>query len=239
MDDKNNNIDQNQEKMDGYILIDKEVGITSYDAIRKLKKILPHKQKIGHAGTLDPFASGLLITMLGKATKTWNQLQQLPKTYEVKVEFGYETDTQDPTGKVIREVPAGTGLSGESLRQAMLKFTGNISQTPPSYSAKKVNGKRAYDLARSGEIFDLAPKQVEIYEFNITKMKWPKVEFEVTVSSGTYIRTLIVDLAREIGMAATATDLRRTAIGNFKVDDALKSSDINEKTKIEDYLIKL
>lgn len=215
--------------IDGILLIDKEEGITSYDVIRKLKYLLPRKYKIGHAGTLDPFATGLLVILFGKATKLMDTIHSFDKEYEVKAEFGYATDTQDKTGKVINQgkntVPRGI------VESTILEyFIGNISQVPPRYSAKQINGERAYDLARKNEQFELQPRGVEITKFEIIDFNWPFVTFRISCSTGTYIRTLVNDLGEKVGTYATAVALRRVRIGNFNVSNAISSKDINEHT---------
>lgn len=215
--------------IDGILLIDKEENITSYTAIRMLKRILPKGQKIGHAGTLDPFATGLLVILLGKATKLMDTIHSLEKEYIVKAEFGYATDTQDYTGEKIKTTPTLIQISEEELKKNISKyFLDNISQLPPQYSAKKVNGQKAYDLAREGKAVELKPKDVSIYSFDIVDYNWPIVTFRVKCSTGTYIRTLVNDLGEKIGTYATAMELRRTNIGEFSVEDAISTKDINE-----------
>jgi tRNA pseudouridine55 synthase len=217
--------------IDGILLIDKEEGITSYDAIRRLKHLLPRKYKIGHAGTLDPFATGLLIILLGKATKLMDTIHGLEKEYQVTAEFGYATDTQDCTGEKINVPPTISAISKEELEENIKKhFLGNISQLPPQYSAKKINGQKAYDLARQGTEAELKPKDIRIYDFEITKYEWPFVTFRVVCSTGTYIRTLVNDLGEKVGTYATAVALRRTRIGEFNVNDAVSTKAINEST---------
>ncbi len=217
--------------IDGILLIDKEENITSYTAIRMLKRILPKGQKIGHAGTLDPFATGLLIVLLGKATKLMDTIHSLEKEYVVKAEFGYATDTQDYTGEKIKTSPALPQISEEELKENISKyFFGEISQLPPQYSAKKVNGQKAYDLAREGREVELKPKDVYIYSFDIVEYDWPFVSFKIKCSTGTYIRTLINDLGEKVGTYATAVELKRTSIGEFSVEDAISTKDINEET---------
>lgn len=212
--------------IDGILLIDKEVDITSYDVIRKLKPLLPRKYKIGHAGTLDPFATGLLVILLGKATKLMDTIHGYDKEYEVKAEFGYATDTQDNTGKVINQ--SGNTVPRGVIESTISKyFIGNISQVPPRYSAKQINGKRAYDLARKNTEFELQPRGVEITKFEIIDFEWPFVTFRIVCSTGTYIRTLVNDLGEKVGSYATATTLRRTRIGSFNVQNAISSKDIN------------
>ncbi len=210
--------------IDGILLIDKEEEITSYTAIRMLKRILPKGQKIGHAGTLDPFATGLLVILLGKATKLMNTIHGLDKEYIVKAEFGYATDTQDCTGEKMKTIPTLPQISEEELKENISKyFLGNISQLPPQYSAKKINGQKAYDLAREGKEVELKPKGISIYSFETVDYNWPFVTFKIKCSTGTYIRTLVNDLGEEVGTYATAVELRRTRIGKFLVEDAVST----------------
>lgn len=226
--------------INGILLINKEQDITSYGVIRKLKKFLPRKYKIGHAGTLDPFATGLLIILVGKGTKLMNTFHTLTKKYEVLGEFGYSTDTQDIKGIKTEEVNISKPIPKEEIEKAIQsKFLGNISQLPPIYSAKKVNGKKAYELAREGKEVELKPKDINIYEFEILEYNWPKVKFSVKCSTGTYIRTLINDLGKELGSLATAIELKRTEIGAFDVKDAFNSEEIDESFNIEDRHIEI
>ena len=216
--------------IDGILLIDKEENITSYTAIRMLKRILPKGQKIGHAGTLDPFATGLLIILLGKATKLMDTIHSLDKEYEVKAEFGYATDTQDCTGEKVKTSSTPQQVSKEELEENIQKYLlGNISQLPPQYSAKKINGQKAYDLAREGKEVVLKPKDISIYSFDIVEYNWPSVTFRIRCSTGTYIRTLVNDLGEKVGTYATAMELRRTNIGEFDVENAIPTKDINEQ----------
>jgi len=232
---------QDQNRLDiepvGFLLVDKDSEMTSYDVIRKVKWQLPKKYKIGHAGTLDPFATGLLILMLGRATKQWNKLQGLTKTYEVVAEFGYETDTQDRDGEMVSEMDELVEIPKEKIEEAMRKFIGKFLQTPPAFSAKKVNGKRAYELAREGKEVKLEPREVNITKFEIIDYSWPRVSFKVEVSSGTYIRSLVVDLARELESMATAIELRRTAIGQFSIDAAVSMEDVKRGIDFDEALI--
>lgn len=224
--------------MDGLLLINKESGITSYDVIRMLKRDLPRKHKIGHAGTLDPFASGLLVILLGRATKLNDYFQTVIKGYEVTAEFGYETDTQDPTGVIIKKSDSPEIISEQEIVQSLKRFRGNISQIPPRFSAKKIDGKRAYDLARDGKEFEIQPKEVIIHEIKMTNYNWPMVDFKMSVSSGTYIRTLVVDIARSLDTYATSVNLKRTSIGEHSVENALSSTEIG-KVNIADLIIPL
>ena len=215
--------------IDGILVIDKQKGITSYTVINKLKRVLPRGQKIGHAGTLDPFATGVLPILLGKATKLMNKIHEFEKEYLVTAEFGYMTDTQDGTGEILKKNDNPTPLEKEAVENTVKEnFIGNISQLPPRYSAKKVGGLRAYDLAREGKEFELTPKEISVKEFEIVDYTWPKVKFRIVCSTGTYIRTLVNDLGIKLGTYATAIELRRTHVGPFKVEESLSSEDIKE-----------
>lgn len=208
--------------IDGILLINKEKGITSYDVIRQLKRIFPKGQKIGHAGTLDPFATGLLIVLLGKGTKLMNHFHTLNKEYVVKGEFGYSTDTQDCTGSVVDSVTDLRCVSKEELEDKIkCCFLGDIEQVPPAYSAKKISGKKAYDLARSGRSVEIKPVSVHIFSYDVVSYNWPFVEFKVVCSTGTYIRTLINDLGNCLGIYATAVELERIRIGDFSVENSV------------------
>lgn len=218
--------------IDGILLINKEKGITSYDVIRRLKKILPKEEKIGHAGTLDPFATGLLIILLGKGTKLMESIGKLKKKYIVTAEFGYATDTQDPTGEKILVDKNLSKIPKEKIEKKLEeKFLGEINQIPPIYSAKKIQGKKSYELAREGKTIVLNPRKIFVKEFNIINYDWPIIKFEITCSSGTYIRTLIDDLGKNLGTFATAIDLDRVNIGGYNVEEAFDSKDITMKNK--------
>ena len=154
----------------------------------------------------------------------------LDKEYEVKAEFGYATDTQDCTGEKVKTSSTPQQVSKEELEENIQKYLlGNISQLPPQYSAKKINGQKAYDLAREGKEVVLKPKDISIYSFDIVEYNWPSVTFRIRCSTGTYIRTLVHDLGERVGTYATAMELRRTNVGEFDVDDAISTKDINER----------
>jgi tRNA pseudouridine55 synthase len=196
--------------IDGILLINKQAGITSYDVIRKLKKILPQEQKIGHGGTLDPFATGLLIILLGKYTKKMVEILEMEKEYIAKAQFGYATDTQDITGKKIKGISDLKSVKQTEIEKLIKEhFVGEISQTPPQFSAKKIKGKKAYELAREGKEVKLQPKVVTVKNFEIIDYDWPSVIFRIICSSGTYVRTLINDLGLLLGTFATAVELER------------------------------
>ncbi len=213
--------------IDGILLINKQKDITSYDVIRKLKKVLPKGQKIGHAGTLDPFATGLLIILLGKGTKLMNIIHSLQKEYLVTAEFGYATNTQDPTGEKIEISTELRKRSMDEIENVIKKeFLGEILQKPPIFSAKKINGRKAYDMARKGLEVKIEPKKITIFSFDLVHYNWPYSTFSIACSTGTYIRTLIDDLGRSLKVYGTAIELKRTRIGDYSVDTAFNSEDI-------------
>jgi tRNA pseudouridine55 synthase len=204
---------------DGVILIDKERGRTSYDVVRQVKRLSGIK-KVGHAGTLDPFATGLLIVMLGEGTKLSSYLMAGEKTYQATMRLGVETDTLDLTGETVKrsEVPE---LGLRLLRQVALEFVGEIEQVPPQFSAVSYQGRRAYSFAREGTRIDLQKRKVRIRSLEITSVDLPDVTICVACSSGTYIRSLAADLGRRLGPGAHLTSLRRLKSGTFDVKDAL------------------
>lgn len=216
--------------IDGILLIDKEVGITSYDVIRKLKKVLEKGQKIGHAGTLDPFASGLLVILLGRGTKLMDTFQTFKKRYVVDGIFGFSTDTQDITGEKTDTGDGHVPTLEEIQKEISKSLLGEISQQPPIFSAKRINGQRAYDLAREGKEVNIQPKLISVTEFKVLKYEYPNIKCEIECSSGTYIRTLIHDLGKNLGVCATAKELRRESIGVFTLKGSISSEDISESS---------
>ena len=212
--------------MDDILLIDKPSGITSFDVIRKLRgNFAGRAPKMGHAGTLDPLASGLLIIGLNKATKRLAHFMNMPKTYEVAIEFGKVSDTYDAAGNIENSAAAAAALNiikEEFFEKTLQQFIGKISQMPPDFSAKRINGKRAYDLARKGISPQLKPQTVEIYSLEITNWDWPFVSLRVKCGKGTYIRSLAHDLGQKLGCGGYVKELRRTAIGDFKVEQAVR-----------------
>lgn len=206
--------------MDGFILINKPKNWTSYDVIRVLKKLFNVK-KIGHSGTLDPFAEGLLIIGINRATKFIEFLMNLPKEYIAKIKFGIETDTLDIDGKIIN-CDNNFKLNENVLQMAVDDFPRSYEQIPPKFSAKKVDGSRAYELAREGKEFELKPKLVSIYDLKIQSIDEANNEavFYLKVSSGFYVRSFARDLANRIGTFGYLLALKRIAIGNFKLENA-------------------
>jgi tRNA pseudouridine55 synthase len=212
------------ELCDGVLIVDKEEGETSFSVVRKVKKLLK-VSKVGHAGTLDPFATGLLLVLVGQGTKLSPYLMAGDKTYLGTLTLGTETDTLDRTGRVtaVKPVPK---LDPELVRERARAFVGETEQTPPSFSALKVQGKRAYSLARKGLPVILEKRRVRIMELAVLSLDLPDVTFRVVCSSGTYVRTLAADLGKELGVGAHLKALRRTAIGPYGVEDALRSGDM-------------
>ncbi len=211
--------------MDGLLIIDKPAGITSHDVVARVRRILKTK-RVGHTGTLDPFATGVMVILVGKSTRLAQFLDKDEKEYEALVQFGFETDTGDITGSPKSEVEGPKSIDIGQVESALAKFRGDIQQTPPMYSAKKVEGKKLYELARKGVEIERKPVSVTIHTLEIIKkseLRIPNSEFRIRVacSAGTYIRTLAEDIGREVGLGAHLTELRRTRAGRFTLDQAV------------------
>ena len=205
------------------LLVDKELGWTSFDVVAKIRNLLKIK-KVGHAGTLDPLASGLLVIATGKKTKEINQLMGLPKTYIATIRFGATTaslDSEFPEEQIIPEYLLNTKI----LEEKLPTFLGEIEQVPPAFSAIHVNGKRAYQLARRGLEVSFVPRKVIIHEIQILSTALNSADIQIACGSGTYIRSLARDLGEVMGVPAYLKKLRRTTIGNFSVENAPKISD--------------
>lgn len=206
-------------RADGLLLVDKKAGITSHDAVEKFRRRSKIK-KVGHTGTLDPLATGLLVLCVGKATRLQAYLMGMEKTYEGVIQFGWATDSYDAAGTPLGETNEAAVEHVDFLPH-VAKFIGELEQMPPQFSAKKVQGVRAYELARKGEVAALTPKKVTVYEFEIVSVRGSTVRFRVRSSAGTYVRSLAHDLGASIGVPAHLKELRRTAIGSFRVHDAI------------------
>ena len=198
------------------LLVDKPAGMTSHDVVQHVRRIYGERS-IGHLGTLDPFATGLLVLLLGRATRLANFLDIEPKVYDATFGFGAETDTDDSTGTVIRTSAPPTETD---IRSALPSLTGTIPQIPPAYSAKSVDGTRAYAAARRGEPLELEPVNVHVQGWDVHNLLRDSLSATITCSGGTYIRALARDLGRLTSSAAHLTALRRTRIGSFDVRDA-------------------
>ncbi len=226
----------------GVLLVHKPLQESSYEQIRKLKKYFP-KTKIGHCGTLDPFAEGLLIVLLGKAVKLQDYFLNFLKIYRVVINFGYETNTLDNTGFTTKKTFQKVALAKKEINEILQKkFVGEISQLPPAYSALKVNGKRAYELARKGVGVNLVARNIAIKKVELEK--WDREEQQITLKvvcgSGTYIRSLARDLGYALGSLATASKLVRLQIGELKISESIfLTSDIAERENVEKKIIPL
>lgn len=217
--------------MNGIININKPKGITSFDVIRKLRKILKIK-KIGHTGTLDPLATGVLLVCVGKATKLAQDIESYEKEYIAEFELGYKTDTYDISGKIIEEVK-NFSLTKEDILKVIEKFIGNIIQIPPMYSAIKIDGKKLYELARKGETIERAGRNVFIKSIDLLYFDGKKGKIKCKVSKGTYIRSLIYDIGEELKTFATMTELTRTKVGKEKIDKSFTLDEISSLKETE------
>lgn len=204
------------------ILVDKPVGMTSFKVVAKVRGALKskygHKVKVGHTGTLDPFATGLLILLTGKMTKKFEDFLKLDKIYEATVRLGAKSSTGDPEGEI--QPCSEDKPSVEKIQRVLGTFVGEIEQKPPRYSAIKINGERAYKLARKGVDFEVPSRKVRIYDLEILDYQYPLLKLRCSVSSGTYIRTLAEDIGEALGTGAYCLELRRIQIGDFKVEGA-------------------
>ncbi|MDQ3281734.1 MAG: tRNA pseudouridine(55) synthase TruB, partial [Acidobacteriota bacterium] len=217
---------ETRKSSDGVLLVDKKSGITSHDVVERFRRRAKVK-KAGHTGTLDPLATGLLVLCVGKATRLQAYLMGMEKTYEGTIQFGWATDSYDSTGEPAGEANE-VSVEHVDFEPHVAKFRGPIEQMPPAFSAKKIEGVRAYELARKGEEVKLQPKNVTVYEFTLLAVTGSTAQFRVRSSAGTYMRSLAHDLGQSIGVPAHLKDLRRTAIGTFHVDKAISFDRMSE-----------
>ncbi len=223
--------------MNGIINVYKEKGFTSFDVVAKLRGIF-HQRKIGHTGTLDPNATGVLPVCVGNATKVCDLLQDKNKEYRAVMLLGVETDTQDMTGTVLKE--AKVTVSEEQVKEVIHSFVGKQLQIPPMYSALKVNGKKLYDLAREGITVERKPREIEVYSISIEKLELPRVQMLISCSKGTYIRTICNDIGEKLGCGGAMEELTRTRVSSFTIEEAHTISEIEEFMRagcIDDYLL--
>lgn len=212
---------------DGILLIDKPAEMTSFGVVARVRRVLTNQQqkkvKVGHTGTLDPFATGLMILVIGKECKNAGHYTKLDKIYEATIRLGQTSSTGDPEGEI-------TDVSNEqplrdSIERVMGTFTGDIKQRPPIFSAIKINGQRAYKLARNGEEVEIPERTVTVHSLELVDYTYPEVKIRTHVSSGTYIRSLAADIGTTLGTGAYCTQLRRTAINKWKIKDAQTLAD--------------
>lgn len=209
----------NSPELDGILIVDKPTGMTSHDVVNQLRRLL-HMKRIGHAGTLDPMATGVLVILLGKATKLSQYLMSRDKEYEGTLRLGQITDTQDADGNILVTTPVPATLTADTLTAAMNEMQGDQYQTPPMFSAKKIQGVPLYKLARKGETVEREPRFIHVEQFVLLGYSPPDATFRVKCSKGTYVRTLAHDLGRTLGPGAHLTALRRTAAGEMNIAQA-------------------
>ncbi len=214
--------------LQGLLLIDKSIGWTSFDVVAKVRGAIKQsgvaKPKVGHTGTLDPLATGLLVLVVGSYTKRAGEFSKLDKTYEVTMRLGQSSSTGDDEGD--KTVVSSREPSQNELENAIKSFEGEIMQTPPQFSAIKVNGQRAYKLARAGKTVTLEPRKVTVHILQINEYKYPEVKFTADVSSGTYIRSLVEDIGAKLETGAYMSDLCRTRVGQFELNKAIAIQDL-------------
>ena len=218
-----------EDQYSGFLLVDKPKGITSFGVVAKIRSLLKDltgkKYKVGHSGTLDPSATGLLILAVGSYTKKLSEAIRKDKKYLVTIKFGYLSSTNDQEGIITKS--RDIKISKEQIEHVLLKFSGKISQIPPALSAIRINGKKAYELVRQGHDVKLEPRDVTIYDNKLINYEYPSLIFESRVSSGTYIRSLVSDIASELKVDTYMSDLRRLAIDKVDIDEAVMLEQIH------------
>ncbi len=229
--------------MQGMLLVDKPAGWTSFDAVNYVRRLIanaegkkPKMVKVGHTGTLDPFATGLLVLLIGKEyTRRAGEFSKLDKTYEVTMKLGETSSTGDPEGEIT--AVSNTAPTLEALQEAVKQLSGQIEQVPPAYSAIKIGGQRAYKLARAGKEVIMEPRTVTINRLDIINYTYPEVKLVADVSSGTYIRTLVTDLGQILDTGAYTTALRRTKVGGFSLVDAVEVKTLTAELIKQNHLL--
>ncbi len=211
------------------LVVDKPAGWTSFDVVARVRR-LTGIRKVGHAGTLDPFATGVLLLLLGKMTRRQDHLMAGEKEYRLRALLGRTTDSHDITGRLTGSSTLG-GIDRSQIETALLHFRGSIEQVPPMFSAIKIDGKRLYKLARQGRQVQRTPRQVEISRLELTGWQDSRLELEVTCSKGTYIRSLIRDLGRSLGCGALVETLQRTRVGEYRLEEALTLNELEQRLK--------
>lgn len=207
-------------KLHGLLIVDKPGGITSRAAVNRVQTWLPPRTPLGHTGTLDPLATGVLVLCVGQATRLAEFVQEMDKTYRTTLVLGARSDTDDADG-TITPAPDVQPLTEPAVRDALTRFVGEIEQRPPAYSAIKIDGRRAHDLARRGDKFEIAARRVRVYSIDSLRYDWPELDLEIRCGKGTYIRSLARDLGEDLGCGAYVKTLRRTRVGPFHAGDGL------------------
>jgi len=206
--------------MNGIINLDKPAGSSSARVVDRVKRLLPRGTKIGHAGTLDPFATGVLLLLVGKATKSCERMMNEPKQYEATVKLGATTPTDDPESEET-PTPGAEPVSRERIEQELPRFIGEVLQRPPAFSAMKIDGRRAYDLARKGHDVQIEARPVRVYSIEILDYAWPHLRLRIDCGRGTYARAIARDLGEALGVGGYLTELRRTRVGRFDVSHSV------------------
>lgn len=222
-------------RMNGILLVDKPAGWTSHDVVAKVRSILKketgQKVKVGHTGTLDPMATGLLVLVIGSYTKRAGEFSKLDKVYEAEITLGATSTTGDTEGEITQLPTTNYHLPSRSDVEAVLRrFEGEILQKPHKYSAVKINGQRAYKAARAGKTVEIEPRKVTVYQLPTTNYQYPKLSLTARVSSGTYIRSLAEDIGEALGTGAYLSALRRTRTGDYDIENALNIENLTPKT---------
>jgi tRNA pseudouridine55 synthase len=214
--------------MEGFLLVDKPKGMTSHDVVKEVRKLLPRGVKVGHTGTLDPIATGLLILAVGRATRLAEYITKKDKCYEAHALLGFTSDTYDTEGS-LKRVDCPSLPSRTDVEKALSSFVGEVEQTPPPFSAVRIGGRRAYELARRGESFSLPKRRVKIYSAQLLSYSFPDLAFNLCCSSGTYVRSVVNDLGNLLGCGAVLKELRRVKVGSFSVDEAVSLATLKEE----------
>lgn len=217
---------------EGLLLVDKPAGPTSHDVVSRTRRAL-EEGSVGHTGTLDPFATGLLLLLVGDATRLAEYFHRLDKAYRATVRLGRETDTHDRTGETVAESGDWRELTRREMEEALAGFRGEIEQRPPAFSAKRVDGRRAHEAARQGEALELEPETVTVHRLDLVRWEPPEVELRAVVGTGTYLRALARDLGRALDVGGTLKALRRSRIGPFEVGDALPAEELEPGVRPE------
>jgi len=216
---------------EGIILIDKPAGMTSFGVVARIRRVLSEKYqrkiKVGHTGTLDPFATGLMILVVGKTCRQAEKFSKLDKTYEAEIVLGKVSSTGDPEGEITEK--SDTVPDETTINEVCQQFVGDLWQTPPAYSAIKIDGQRAYKLARQGKAVDVPKRKITIFSLEVIDYSYPIIKIRAHVSSGTYIRTLATDIGERLATGAYCRDLRRTAIADYSVSQAQSLADFGIK----------
>jgi tRNA pseudouridine55 synthase len=218
--------------VNGLLVIDKPAGMTSRDVVNRAQLWFPKKTKLGHTGTLDPLATGVLVVCVGAATRLAEYVQAMGKTYRTRILLGHRSDTDDADG-IVTPVSGVAPVSEQAIRDALPRFVGTISQTPPAYSALKVAGQRAHDLARRGADVKLAARPVHVYRIDLIGYEWPYLDLEIDCGKGTYIRSIARDLGDALGVGGLVQTLRRTRVGPFTAEQGvgLDERDVRDRLR--------